>query len=263
MLAACENAPVIAHQGMAEDIRLLQVTWDDEGGARAPHAGQFYTLRAWGADEAPFLSRPISVHGWDAQTKTLSFLYQIKGKGTDKLAKLAVGDTLQVTGPMGNGYDVAAIAQTYKKIAVVGGGIGTAPQHQLAKELLALGVTPDVFFGFHSLPYAMEGLAAIEAAGGLVKISTDDGSAGHKGFVTQLYDPMDYDLVLVCGPHIMMKNVAKACLLAGTECLCSLEGKMACGIGACLGCTCKTTAGEARSICKHGPIFPSREVFKW
>lgn len=263
MLAACKNAPVTAHETMASDIRLLQVKWDDEGGARAPHAGQFYTLRAWGADEAPFLSRPISVHGWNAETKTLSFLYQIKGKGTDKLAMLNVGDSLQVAGPMGNGYDVAAIASKYKKIAVVGGGIGTAPQHQLAHELAALGTVPDVFFGFHSLPYAMERIASIEAAGGAVKVSTDDGSAGHHGFVTQLYSPADYDLVLVCGPHIMMEHVAKACLSAGTDCLCSLEGKMACGIGACLGCTCKTTAGEARSICKHGPIFDAKEVFKW
>ncbi|MFI3169160.1 MAG: dihydroorotate dehydrogenase electron transfer subunit [Faecalibacterium sp.] len=261
MLAACNNAPVLAHVVMAEDIRLLQVKWDDENGARAPHAGQFYTLRAWGADEAPFLSRPISVHGWDAESKTLSFLYQIKGAGTEKLARLAVGDTLQVTGPMGNGYDVAALAKQYKKIAVVGGGIGTAPQHQLAQELAACGIVPDVFFGFHSLPYAMEPLAAIEALGGLVKISTDDGSAGHKGFVTALYNPADYDAVLVCGPHIMMEFVAKACAAAGTDCIVSLEGKMACGIGACLGCTCKTTAGEARSICKHGPIFNASEVF--
>ncbi len=261
MLAACKNAPVLAHEIMADDIRLLQVKWDDENGARAPHAGQFYTLRAWSAEEAPFLSRPISVHGWDAATKTLSFLYQIKGAGTEKLARLAVGDTLQVVGPMGNGYDVASIAQTYKKIAVVGGGIGTAPQHQLAKELAALGNVPDVFFGFHSLPYGMDALAPIKAQGGMVKVSTDDGSAGHKGFVTQLYNPADYDLVLVCGPHIMMEFVAKGCAAAGTACQCSLEGKMACGIGACLGCTCKTTAGEARSICKHGPIFNATEVF--
>ncbi len=260
MLAACENVPVIAHEKVADDICLLRVTWDDENGARAPHAGQFFTLRAWGADEAPFLSRPISLHGWDAATKTLTFLYQIKGKGTDKLSRLAVGDTLQVAGPMGNGYDVPALAAQYKKIAVVGGGIGTAPQHQLARELAACGVTPDIFFGFHSLPYQMDAVAPF---GNVVKCSTDDGSAGHKGFVTQLYNPADYDAVLVCGPHIMMEHVAKACVAAGTACLCSLEGKMACGIGACLGCTCKTTAGEARSICKHGPIFNASEVFKW
>ncbi len=258
MLAACEMAVVVAHQVIADDIRLLEVKWDDEGGARAPHAGQFFTLRAWGADESPFLSRPISVYGWDATEKIVSFLYQVKGVGTEKLARLAVGDTLQVTGPMGNGFDVPALAKTYQKIAVVGGGIGTAPIHQLARELSAAGVTPDVFCGFHSMPYCMDDYKII---GGLVKVSTDDGSAGVQGFVTQLYNPADYDVVLVCGPHIMMQNVAKACFAAGVDCICSLEGKMACGIGACLGCTCKTTAEEARSICKDGPVFNAKEIF--
>ena len=141
-----------------------------------PHAGQFFTLRAWGADEAPFLSRPISVHKWDAETQTVEFLYAVVGEGTRKLTALKKGDSFQLTGPMGNGFDVADILSKYQKIAVVGGGIGTAPMYQLTRELAAGGVKPDVFFGFRDKPYCMEEYRSIA---GIVKVSTDTGAVGY------------------------------------------------------------------------------------
>ena len=101
----------------------LTVQWQDR--SREPHAGQFYMLRAWAADATPILSRPISVDDFDNQTGALTFLYQVKGEGTHKLAALKKDDTLTVTGPCGNGFDTAALAGQYKRIAVVGGGIGT------------------------------------------------------------------------------------------------------------------------------------------
>ncbi len=107
--------------------------------AASPTPGSSYMLRAWAADATPILSRPISVDDFDNQTGALTFLYQVKGEGTHKLAALKKGDTLTVTGPCGNGFDVAAIARaaggSNGKIAVVGGGIGTAPLLQLCKEL--------------------------------------------------------------------------------------------------------------------------------
>ena len=124
MRAACCEATVLRHEVIADDIRLLTALWPDR--EHAPHAGQFFTLRAWGADEAPFLSRPISVHKWDAETQTVEFLYAVVGEGTRKLTALKKGDSFQLTGPMGNGFDVADILSKYQKIAVVGGGIGTA-----------------------------------------------------------------------------------------------------------------------------------------
>ncbi len=151
-----------------------------------PHAGQFFTLRAWGADEAPFLSRPISVHRWNPDSSTIEFLYQVVGEGTEKIAQLKMKDAFQLTGPMGNGFDAADIVSKYKKIAVVGGGIGTAPMYQLTRELAAGGVKPDVFFGFRDAPYCMEEYREIA---NLVKVSTDTGAVGFHGFVTQLYDP--------------------------------------------------------------------------
>ena len=95
----------------------------------------------------------------------------------------------------------------------------------------------------------------------LVKVSTDTGAVGFHGFVTQLYDPADYDVVLVCGPTVMMKNAARLCAEKGTPCFVSMEKKMACGIGACLGCTCETKGGEGKSVCKNGPVFDATEVF--
>ena len=256
MRAACCEATVLSHEVIAADIRLLRALWPDR--EHLPHAGQFFTLRAWGADEAPFLSRPISVHKWEPETQTIEFLYQVIGEGTHKLAALKKGDTFQLTGPMGNGFDIPALAGQYRKIAVVGGGIGTAPMYQVTHELAAAGVRPDVFFGFRDAPYCMEEYRSIA---NLVKVSTDTGAVGFHGFVTQLYDPADYDAVLVCGPTVMMKNAARLCAEKGTPCFVSLEKKMACGIGACLGCTCETRGGEGKSVCKNGPVFDATEVF--
>lgn len=256
MRAACFDAVVLDQAVVAENICLLTVLWPDDN--HAPHAGQFFTLRAWPHDEAPFLSRPISVHCWDAATHELQFLYQVKGIGTDKLAKLTTGDRLQLAGPMGNGFDTAKLAAEYNRILVVGGGIGTAPLYQTVRELAAAGNAPEVCFGFTDLPYET---AKYKGLAKSLKVATDSGKAGVHGFVTQLYNPADYDLILVCGPIPMMKNAAAGAAAAGVKCLCSLEAKMACGIGACLGCTCKTTREEAVSICKDGPVFDAKEVF--
>ena len=243
MRAACCEATVLRNEVIAPDIRLLTVVWPDRD--HAPHAGQFFTLRAWGADEAPFLSRPISVHRWNPDSSTIEFLYQVVGEGTEKIAQLKMKDTFQLTGPMGNGFDVPDILSKYKKIAVVGGGIGTAPMFQLTRELAAAGVKPDVFFGFRDAPYCMEEYREVA---NLVTVSTATGAVGFHGFVTQLYDPADYDVALVCGPTVMMKNAARLCAEKGTPCFVSMEKKMACGIGACLGCTCETKGLLSRFI---------------
>ena len=95
----------------------------------------------------------------------------------------------------------------------------------------------------------------------IVELHTDTGAVGFHGLVTQLYDPADYDVVLVCGPTVMMRNAARLCAEKGTPCFVSLEKKMACGIGACLGCTCETRSGEGKSVCKNGPVFDAAEVF--
>lgn len=252
--ASCETI-VLSQQEAAGDIMKMRVSWTDP--EHVPHAGQFFMLRGWADDEAPFLSRPISLHSYDPEQESLEFLYQVKGQGTEKLSALEPGSVIRVTGPMGNGFDAGTLAEQYERIAVVGGGIGTAPLYQLCRELAQAGRKPDLFCGFREEVYEMEPYRELC---GLVKVSTDTGAVGFHGFVTQLFDPADYDIVLVCGPDVMMKNVAAACRRANTKCLVSLEKKMACGIGACLGCTCRTAQG-VRSVCKEGPVFDAQEIY--
>ena len=255
MRAACCEATVLRNEVIAPDIRLLTVVWPDRD--HAPHAGQFFTLRAWGADEAPFLSRPISVHRWNPDSSTIEFLYQVVGEGTEKIAQLKMKDTFQLTGPMGNGFDVPDILSKYKKIAVVGGGIGTAPLLLLCKQLCRAGVRPDVYVGFRDTSYGMDRFVPWCHD---VFVATDSGNEGHHGLVTDLLDAKNYDIVLTCGPMVMMRGVAKLCAAANVPCLASLEKKMACGLGACLGCTCHTKIGPV-TVCKDGPVFNAQEVF--
>lgn len=256
MPAVCCDCKVLDQHLVNDEISLLRVEWPSAD--HAPHAGQFMMLRCWDAYTAPFLSRPISVHCWDEATGTVEFLYQIKGAGTQKLAALKAGDTLQVVGSLGNGFDVADLAARYQKIALVGGGIGAAPLYQLARELNAAGVTCDAFFGFRDEPYCMEEFRAVTRQ---VYVATDTGRHGFHGFVTQIVHPEQYDCVLVCGPEVMMRAVAGLCRQSGTPCLVSMERKMACGIGACLGCTCHTPKGEALGVCKSGPVFDAEVIF--
>lgn len=253
MPAANYNAAVLANGAAGENVMLLTARWDET--APAPACGQFYMLRAWKAEEAPLLSRPISVHRFDREKKEISFLYEVRGTGTQKLAALRPGDTVALTGPSGRGFPVDGTLGG--AVALVGGGIGTAPLLLLCKELCRAGVRPDLFVGFRDTTYGMDRFVPwcrdIYAA-------TDSGKEGHHGLVTDLLDVSKYDIVLTCGPMVMMRGVAKLCAAAGVPCLASLEKKMACGLGACLGCTCHTKIGPV-TVCKDGPVFNAQEVF--
>ena len=254
MSATSCNVRVLRHKAVASDIRRLTVALPKEG--PRPHAGQFYMLRCWGAAETPVLSRPISVHDVDEREGTLTFLYQIKGEGTQKLAHLAWGQTLTLTGPCGNGFDVAAAAAA-GRVAVVGGGIGVAPLLLLCRELAAAGCKPELYAGFRDAPYALEDFLPYCAA---ISVATDSGAVGYHGLVTGILHPEKFDLVLTCGPNVMMQGVYRLCAEKGVPCLASLERKMACGLGACLGCTCHTKVGP-KTVCQDGPVFPAQEVF--
>ncbi len=240
----CE-AVVLENSMQAADIYLLKAGLP--AGAAAPRAGQFYMLRCWGPDEAPLLSRPISVHEYDGEKRTVSFLYQVKGRGTRRLAALEPGSALALTGPAGNGFLLEGATAV-----VVGGGIGTAPLLQLAKDLARAGVVTDAILGFRDEPYRVEAFRAVCRH---VEVATDTGSVGHKGFVTDLLVPGHYDTVYICGPEVMMEKAARMALGAGVRTYVSKEAKMACGLGACLGCTCRTGEGAPVSVCKDGPVF--------
>lgn len=253
MPAANYNAAVLANGAAGENVMLLTARWDET--APAPACGQFYMLRAWKAEEAPLLSRPISVHRFDREKKEISFLYEVRGTGTQKLAALRPGDTVALTGPSGRGFPVDGTLGG--AVALVGGGIGTAPLLLLCKQLCRAGVRPDVYVGFRDTSYGMDRFVPWCHD---VFVATDSGNEGHHGLVTDLLDAKNYDIVLTCGPMVMMRGVAKLCAAANVPCLASLEKKMACGLGACLGCTCHTKIGPV-TVCKDGPVFNAQEVF--
>lgn len=207
--------------------------------------GQFYMVRGW-KELDPFLPRPISIA--DLESRKLKLLYEVRGRGTHIISKLRSGDSLSLLGPLGNTFDLKKTG----KIALISGGIGIAPMLYLAKNL---GGEVDIYSGFRSDVYFLDDLKPYIKN---TLVSTEDGSIGHKGFVTELFHPEEYDIVYTCGPTPMMKVVIEMCKDIVPVYL-SMESRMACGIGACLGCTVKTIRGMER-VCKEGPIFKGEEM---
>ncbi|MGL5414074.1 MAG: dihydroorotate dehydrogenase electron transfer subunit [Clostridium sp.] len=204
--------------------------------------GQFYMLKS----EKAYLQRPISI--CEKEGNELVFLYAVVGEGTKDFSKMKKGEEITLTGPLGNGFNLDF---NEKKVALVGGGIGVAPMLQVAKELKGLDKEVNFYAGFRDEVYLTEDLKKYVNE---LKISTNTGKHGHKGFVTEIFKPENYDVVLCCGPEIMMKKVVEMCKEVDTKVFVSMEKHMACGVGACLVCTCKTKDGNKRT-CKDGPVF--------
>ncbi len=206
-----------------------------------PKPGQFYLLRAW--EEAPLLGRPLSV--FDFSEGKVEFVFKVVGKGTEILAKLKVEDEIQLQGPYGNGFP-----QVEGKILLIGGGLGNVPLHATAKTLVGRGVEADLRLGFAEEAYCAE---EFESAATKTELVVG-------GLVTEGLEMKGYDAVFTCGPHPMMEAVVNMAKEAGIPSYVSVEKRMACGIGACLVCTCKTKSGNKKT-CKDGPVFEGEEVF--
>lgn len=210
--------------------------------------GQFFMLKT--LDNSFLLPRPVSVN--DVNGNIVSFLYRIEGTGTKKIRSLRQNDEIQLFGPLGNGFDTNKMKG---KVAVIGGGIGAAPLLYLTKKL---GENADVYLGYKDSAnmYIND---EFKSFADKTVIITEDGSYGEKGFVTD-YVPYDkYDAVITCGPEIMMNKVINNCRNLNIKCYVSLERRMACGMGACLGCSVETKKGNKRA-CKDGPVFDSEEL---
>lgn len=235
-------AEILQNEQVSDDFYLMKVKKENQAAM-----WQFYMLRAW--NEYPVLSRPISV--FDADPETVSFLYKVVGKGTEIFTKLKAGDEITLDGPHGNGFP-----EVKGKIALVGGGVGIAPLYLTAKTLKKLDpdTKVDIYLGFSGQPILTD---RYEAVADQVKVNVG-------GFVTDDIDPREYDFILTCGPEIMMKVLYRKCrdLKAKAPVYVSMENRMACGIGACLVCTCKTSKGNRRA-CKDGPVMLGNEVFDY
>ena len=207
--------------------------------------GQFVNIQLTGK----FLRRPISVCDYDAQTLTI--VYKVVGKGTEQMASMTAGETLDILTGLGNGYDLAPAGD---RPVLLGGGVGVPPLYHLAKQLLALGKEVTVVLGFNTASeifYEKE----FQALGCKVFVTTVDGSYGKKGFVTDAL-PENYTYFYTCGPEPMLKAVYRTTNTSGQM---SFEQRMGCGFGACMGCSCKTLTGNKR-ICKEGPVMRKEEI---
>ena len=214
--------------------------------------GQFAELRV---DNSPstFLRRPISINNVDREKNEVWFLVQIVGEGTAHLAALKPNDILNTVIPLGNSFSKPVEGE--KRLLLVGGGVGTAPMLYLGRMLKEQGYEPEFLLGARSASDLLE--LDLFREYGTVHITTNDGSMGEEGFVTQhsvLSQQVRFDRIYCCGPKPMMQAVAKYAKENQITCEVSLENMMACGVGACLCCVENTKEGHV-CVCKEGPVF--------
>ena len=240
-----KNAKILFNEEISNGIFKMVV--ED---CNSVKGGQFYMLKHEGTTLLP---RPISI--CEKSEDTITFVYAVVGNGTKEYSKLRAGENIKLVGPLGNGFDTEA---DLGRVALVSGGIGTAPMVEVAKRLRKSKphMKLDLYAGFRDEIYLIDELKEYVNE---VKISTNTGKHGHKGFVTEIMDLASYDTVLCCGPEVMMKRVVEICKEANVKVYVSMEKHMACGVGACLVCTCKTKEGNKRT-CKDGPVFDGNLV---
>ena len=214
-------------------------------------AGQFVQVRVDDAQHT-YLRRPISIHDVDYQNRTITLLVQRVGEGTNKMSDIEIGDTLNIIYPLGNGFTIPE--NNEGNVILVGGGIGIAPLYYLGKMLKEKGIEPQFLLGGRSKSDLIM-LEEFESVG-KVYITTNDGSLGEAGFVTQhsIWKEKQFDMIYTCGPKPMMMAVTKIARENNIDCEVSLENLMACGLGACLCCVENTIEGNV-CVCKEGPVM--------
>ncbi len=246
---------------VAENIRLhanyvlLKLTQDKQLPEMLP--GQFAEIRVDNSSST-FLRRPISINYIDREKNEIWFLIQLVGEGTRQLSKVKKGDVINVILPLGNGFTIPA--KTSTKTLLIGGGVGTAPMLYLGKQLKFQGFQPTFLLGARSVNDLLQ-LNDFEKYG-KIYTTTEDGSHGEKGYVTQhsILKKEHFDIIYTCGPKPMMISVAKYAKTENIECEVSLENHMACGVGACLCCVESLKEEGNVCVCKEGPVFNIKKL---
>ena len=247
-----EVAVIMSQEKIGEGVYSMWLRTDKV--AEYAKAGQFVSVYC--NEGSRLLPRPISICEIDKENQALRLVYRVAGKGTDEFSAMKEGETLRILGPLGNGF-----TKKDKKAFLIGGGIGIPPMLQLAKELdcekqIVLGYRDELFL-----------LEDFEGKGDIY-IATEDGSAGTKGNVIDAIraNGLTADVIYACGPTPMLRALKAYAAENNIECWISMEERMACGIGACLACVCKSkekdhhTNVNNKRICKEGPVFLAEEV---
>ena len=251
-----EQAVVLSQERIAGQIFSMWLQTEQIAAAAVP--GQFISV--YSNDSGRMLPRPISICETDKEKNALRIVYRVAGKGTDEFSRCVPGDRLDILGPLGNGFPLERCPEG-KKAFLIGGGIGVPPMVQLAKEL---GGEAQVVAGYRDELFLTEELKK----NGALYVATEDGSAGTKGNVLDCIreNALTADVIYACGPTPMLRAIKAYAQEQGIECWVSMEEKMACGIGACLACVCKSKDVDDHSkvhnkrICKEGPVFNAEEV---
>ncbi len=245
-----KNCKLTKVQKLTSDIFDFTLLCPDLAAKAVP--GQFAQIRLPGHT----LRRPISICGIDRERGTLRFVFRIRGQGTAELAAFQEGEEIEILAPLGKGFPVVP----GKRTLLVGGGIGVPPLLGAAAELKENAVA---VLGFRNKD-AVILENDFTSTGAKLKVATDDGSYGFHGLVTELAAKEDFDVVMACGPLPMLKAVSALAADRGVPCYLSLEERMACGIGACLGCAVPLLNEQGEQyyghVCKDGPVFDSRKL---
>ena len=233
---------ITKNEKLTSNVYIMTLKGDTEG----IRCGQFVNIKLDGL----FLRRPISV--CDCEGDILTIIYKVVGRGTERMAEMLSGESLDLLTGLGNGYNTRPSGD---RPLLLGGGVGVPPLYMLCKKLISEGKRPTVILGFNKADevfYENE----FRALGAEVIVCTADGSYGVKGFVTTAMEGVEYSYFFTCGPEPMLKAVYKATTTEGQM---SFEERMGCGFGACMGCSCKTITGYKR-ICKEGPVMRKGEI---
>lgn len=232
--------------------------------AKSATPGQFVMVRPIYRSFEPFLNRPFGISDIDAAKGTINILYIVVGRGTDLMSEMQQGDDVFLVGPVGNGFTVIP---EQKNVVLAAGGMGIAPLLPLAKVLRNAGINVYGLMGA-SKAAALVGTDNWQEAGVQVQIATDDGSVGKQGFVTALLEDLlvkeKIDFIYCCGPTPMMARTVEIAEKHGVPIEVSLEKRMGCGIGVCMGCICKLKQADGSvkqyRVCYDGPVFRGEEV---
>ena len=250
-----ENSQIISNVLVAPDIYTMTVLAPEM--AENVHPGQFAMLYI---DKGELiLPRPISFCDVNLSRGTVTFVYRVVGAGTKALSQLHAWNNISVLGPLGNGYMTKGRDnRRFSHVALVGGGLGIPPLHLLAKNLATKGTYADIYLGFSGSPILVERFRSLANR---LYVSTESGSFGQTGTIIDLLSSQNriYDEIFACGPKPMIKALVDFSKKKGIPCQLSLEERMACGLGACVGCSIKVGAAYVR-VCTEGPVFYDDEV---